>query len=64
MFEHSVPQTSRKLEREQLCHTAVIGTNEVQYCKHGGRRDEWEEDEEETGGDGDDVGVDDAKEEE
>lgn len=63
MFEHSVPQTSRKLEREQLCHTAAIGTNEVQYCKHGGRRDEWEE-EEETGGDGDDVGVDDAKEEE
>lgn len=63
MFEHSVPQTSSKLEREQLCHTAVIGTNEVQYCKHGGRRDEWEE-EEKTGGDGDDVGVDDAKEEE
>lgn len=63
MFEHSVPQTSRKLEREQLCHTAVIGTNEVQYCKHDGRSDEWEE-EEETDGDGDDVGVDDAKEEE
>lgn len=63
MFEHSVPQTSRKLEREQLCHTAVIGTNEVQYCKHGGRRDEWEE-EEKACGDGDDVGVDDAKEEE